>query len=167
MYFCWWKLFVAVLYSSRPSIQRAIRSKFSDDHADHVAVLYSSKPSIQHWQENIHNLTIGWSVAVLYSSRPSIQQVIKARNLIVENKHQKLPSSIHRGLRYNKEIVKEAKKEIQKQLKLPSSIHRGLRYNENPEKYEGFYRLVSCRPLFIEAFDTTWKITQSMQGQHW
>ena len=90
-------------------------------------------------------------VAVLYSSRPSIQpsKVVTIPPYWLDV----LPSSIHRGLRYNRLLVVILWQKLDEML--PSSIHRGLRYN----LYSGvrgtatFRR--SCRPLFIEAFDTT------------
>ena len=66
-------------------------------------------------------------VAVLYSSRPSIQRKCLKGKWNIFDMRQLLPSSIHRGLRYNIKIFPSEEK--LKQFLLPSSIHRGLRYN--------------------------------------
>ena len=91
-----------------------------------------------------------------------------------------LPSSIHRGLRYNLQntatwhrrtkanvaVLYSSRPSIQQRtswkvewkrrtLVLPSSIHRGLRYNNTNEMNPRPVWASRCRPLFIEAFDTT------------
>ena len=106
------------------------------------------------------------NVAVLYSSRPSIQQEVNAaiRSVFKEFTEARirffvhanwLPSSIHRGLRYNEfHILSERQRKLMSRL--PSSIHRGLRYNYNDRILDEVgEEEISCRPLFIEAFDTT------------
>ena len=146
---------VAVLYSSRPSIQQKkltvlVLDEFDKTRRCRPLFIEAFDTTIYHWTN--------WRgrrcnhVAVLYSSRPSIQHGGSATHLH-KAYNGGLPSSIHRGLRYNNNPKKEIKKEAPQAL--PSSIHRGLRYNLKVKHWAYSDAEGSCRPLFIEAFDTT------------